>query len=57
VESSGPDEISNVIELAVGVACLLAGWGVWRKPGLRWVGALLILAGLAALVHAVWALA
>jgi len=56
VESSGPDWISNIIELAVGMACLLAGGGMWRKPGLRWVGVLVIVAGLAAVIHAVWAL-
>jgi hypothetical protein len=57
VESSGPDGISNVIELAVGVACLLGGGGMSRKPGLRWVGVLVIAAGLAAAAHAIWALA
>lgn len=56
MESSGADGISNIIELAVGVACLLAGGGMWRKPGLRWIGALVIVAGLAAVIHAVLAL-
>lgn len=57
MDLSGPNGISNVIELAVGAACLLAGGGMSRKPGLRWVGVLMIVAGLAAVVHAVLALA
>lgn len=56
MQTSGPDGISNIIELAVGVACLLAGGRMSRKPGLRWVGALMIVAGLAAVIHAVIAL-
>jgi len=48
--------LSNIVELAVGVACLLAGGGLWRSPGVRWVAIVLVVAGLAAAVHAVAAM-
>ena len=50
------DIATNVVELAVGLGCLAAGVGAWRRS-LRWVGALLAVAGLTAAVHAAVALA
>ena len=48
--------LSNVVELAVGVACLLAGGGLWPRAGVRWAAVLLVIAGLAASIHAVAAI-
>ena len=53
---AGPDTITNVVELGVGIACLVAAVGTWRRPGLRAWAALFLVAGLAAAVHAVVAL-
>jgi len=51
------DVISSVVELAVGIACLLAAAGTWRRAGSRvWAGIFLV-AGSAAAIHAVFALA
>jgi hypothetical protein len=41
----------------VGIACLIAAAGTWRRPGLRALAALLGTAGLAALIHSIVALA
>jgi hypothetical protein len=49
------DTLTSVIEIAVGVACLGAAAGAW--PRMRWLGALLVVAGLAAVIHAAVALA
>jgi hypothetical protein len=46
------DLVTNLVELAVGLGCLAAGAGAWRRPGLAWLAALLVVAGLAATVHA-----
>ena len=51
------ESVTNVVELAVGLGCLAAATGAWRRPQLRWVAALLLVAGLAAVIHAVVALA
>jgi hypothetical protein len=50
------DSISSLIELGVGAVCLLGAWASWRRLRSPLVSALLALAGLAALAHAVWAL-
>jgi hypothetical protein len=50
------DGLTYGIEAAVGAACIAAGASLWARPGLRWASVLLGLAGLAAVVHAVWAL-
>jgi hypothetical protein len=42
------------IEIAVGGACLLAAPGAWRR--MAWLGALLVAAGLAAVLHGAFAL-
>jgi hypothetical protein len=44
------------IELAVGLACAVAAVGAWRR-GLRAVGVVAGAAAIAAIVHALWALA
>ena len=44
-----------VIELAVGLACVVTGVAAWRRR-LRTAGAILALAGTAAIVHAIVAL-
>jgi hypothetical protein len=51
------ETVTNIVELAVGLGCLAAGAGAWRRPRLRWVAALLLVAGLAAVGHAAAALA
>ena len=50
------ETITDVVELAVGLGCLAAGVGAWRRPQLRWVASLLLVAGLAAVVHSALAL-
>ena len=40
------------IELAVGVACVAAAFGLRRIRALRWLLALLVVAGVAAILHA-----
>ena len=50
---AGPGTITNVIELGVGVACLIAAAGTFRRPGLRVWAAIFLVAGLAAAIHAV----
>ena len=42
------------VEIAVGLACLLAVPGAWRRN--TWTGCLLAVAGLAAVGHGVFAL-
>lgn len=46
------DIVTNVIEAAVGAACVVAAISARRRPGLQLVAALLAVAGLAALAHA-----
>jgi hypothetical protein len=43
--------VSDLTELAVGVGCLASAPFAWRRA--RWLGVLLAIAGLAAVVHAV----
>ena len=50
------DAVVDGIELAVGLACAVAAVGAWRR-GLRWVGIVAGVAALAAIGHAVWAVA
>ena len=47
------DVVTYGIEAAVGIACLAAAYGVRRRPGLRLVAALLAVAGVVAVAHAV----
>jgi hypothetical protein len=58
VEAVVADVVSSVVELAVGIACLVAAVGTWRRAGSSRVWALgFLVAGVAAAVHAVIALA
>jgi len=45
------------VELAVGVACLAAARAAWRTSRSRWPATILLVAGVAAVVHAAVALA
>jgi hypothetical protein len=45
------DLVTDLTELAVGVACAAAAPFAWRRA--RWLGVALAIAGLAAIVHAV----
>ena len=51
-----PQALTNAIELAVGLACLIAAAGLRRRPGLRILAALFAVGGLAAVAHVIWAL-
>jgi hypothetical protein len=46
------DALTYGIEAAVGVCCLVAAAGAWRRASLRWLGVVFAIAGLAALLHA-----
>jgi len=48
-----PQGATDLIELGVGVVCVLAAIAAWRR-GLRPAGIVLAAAGLAAVVHALW---
>jgi len=50
------EAVTSWIEAAVGVACLIASAGAWRRSGLRMIATVLALAGVAAVVHAAVAL-
>jgi fatty acid desaturase len=50
------DAVVSWIEAAVGVACLIASAGAWRRPGLWLVAVVLAVAGVVAVVHAAIAL-
>jgi hypothetical protein len=47
--------VTDITELAVGAACAAAAPFAWRRA--RWLGVLLGVAGLAALVHAIVSMA
>ena len=47
------DVVTYVIELGVGLASIALGWSAWRRGGsFRAVGAVLVAAGVVAVVHA-----
>jgi hypothetical protein len=46
------ETVTWAIEAAVGAACLLGVVPLWRTERLRWLAAVLALAGCAAIVHA-----
>ena len=48
------ETLTYAVEIAVGVACLLAAPGAGRR--MRWLGAVLVAAGLAAVLHGAFAL-
>ncbi|HEY7283381.1 MAG TPA: hypothetical protein VID47_17500 [Actinomycetota bacterium] len=49
------DLVTDLTEIAVGVVCLVTTPFAWRRA--RWLGVLLAVAGLAAVVHAVVSIA
>jgi hypothetical protein len=49
------DLLTDITELCVGLACLGAAPFAWRR--IRWLGVLLAIAGLAAVVHAIASMA
>ncbi len=51
------DAVTYTIELAVGLGCLVAAVGLWRRGSLRSLAALFFVGGAAAIGHALWALA
>lgn len=51
------DALTYTIELAVGLGCLAAAAGLWRRDALRALAVLLAVGGVAAAAHAAWALA
>jgi hypothetical protein len=52
-----PTTITYAIELAVGLGCLAGVPAAWRGGRTRWLAGILLVAGLAAVLHAVLALA
>ncbi len=50
--SADVETVTWLVELGVGIACLVVGAGAWRGGRLRIVGVVLIVAGLAAASHA-----
>ena len=48
----GSWRLSTIVEIAVGMACLLAALGTWRLEGMRWISVLLGAAGIVAVGHA-----
>jgi len=48
-----PDVLTEVVELAVAVACLVGAAASWRRPTLRWLATLLTIAGVAAATHGI----
>jgi hypothetical protein len=51
------DAATYVVELLVGLGCLVGAAVTIRQPRLRWLGVVLAVAGIAAVVHAVVELA
>ena len=47
------DTATSVVELLVGLGCLVGGAATVRQQRLRWLGIVLAVAGVAAIVHAV----
>jgi hypothetical protein len=47
------ETVTSVVELCVGLLCVWLGWFTAQRRGLaRFIGILIVLAGLAAVVHA-----
>lgn len=47
--------VTDLTELVIGAGCLLAAPGAWRRA--RWLGVLLAVAGIAAVIHAMISMA
>jgi hypothetical protein len=48
-----PRALTYVIELLVGLGCLIAGAATLRSRRTRWLGLVLIVAGVVAIAHAI----
>jgi hypothetical protein len=46
-------DLTYLIELAVGLGCIVAAVPTMRSPARQWLGAILLIAGAAAVTHAV----
>ena len=44
--------MTYVVELLVGLGCLIAGTATLQRSHMRWVGVVLVVAGVVAIVHA-----
>ena len=51
------DAATSIVELLVGIGCLVGAVATIRHPRLRWLGIVLAVAGIVAVVHAVAELA
>jgi hypothetical protein len=49
-----PAWLTSAIELIVGLVCLAAGWAAWSRLRSGAASAMFLLAGSAAVGHAVW---
>jgi hypothetical protein len=49
--------VTYLVELAVGLGCLAGAVAAWRVPRVRWVAAVLAVAGLTAVAHSIVELA
>ena len=47
------ETLTYLIELAVGIGCIVVAVPTMRSLGRRWLGAILLIAGAAAVTHAV----
>jgi hypothetical protein len=47
------EAVTYLTELAVGLGCVVVAVPTIRSPGRRWLGAILLIAGAAAVTHAV----
>jgi hypothetical protein len=47
------ETLTYLTELAVGLGCVVVAVPTMRNPGRRWLGAILLIAGAAAVTHAV----
>jgi hypothetical protein len=52
-----PDLLTDLIEAAVGTACLIGAWIAWFRLGRRPPAVVVAVLGVAAVGHAVWSLA
>jgi hypothetical protein len=50
------EAVTSLVEIGVGLACLLGAVATWRRRSLRWLGALLAVLGAAAIAHGILSL-
>jgi hypothetical protein len=49
------DAVTSLVEIGVGIACVLAGLATWRRR--RWLAVVLAVLGIVAVLHGVLAIA